>query len=207
MRSNRRLLLLPASLLVLSACGTGAPASQTLRDPSPTAGATSSSPSPIQTPSASPSETASPTSSPAASPTRSPSRSPAPTRTRTRSATPKPYRVPVFEGTRRGSDEGPAYHAILVGQNFGGNGTYNVYADCRAGRVKITIHDDGLSTANAKEGGPATLNVSVNDATMIYGGAIHDGQVITGSVGTRVRLMTGWRGDHQFRIEYDCRNR
>lgn len=165
-------------------------------------------------------ETPSPSPSPVVT-TTAPSPPPAPPRTAAPSSSPSPKRVtasprrtprkitqtrtPVFEATRRGSDEGPDYHAIFVGQNFGGNGNYNVYAKCRPGNVKVIVHDDGTAGPPEQANYPFTLTISVDDSKVVYSGVVRDGQVISKTVGTRVRIVTGGINDRPFRIEYDCR--
>lgn len=105
----------------------------------------------------------------------------------------------------RGRDEGPPYHAILVGKNYGGSGTYNIHAACRPGPVRITVHETGM-TPTTPPNFPFSLRISVEDTRMIYEGVVHDGQVIVDTVRSGVRIMTGGLADEPFRIEYDCEN-
>jgi len=181
-----------ALLLVLAtACGGGTPAAVPATT-APAATPTTSSPSPTPVATVTPSPTPRPTPKPTPPPSRTASPSPKPKRT------PAPP-TPTFEGVRRGVSQGPDYHAVLVGMNYGGDGGYNVWANCRPGTVRVTIHEDGVDS------GRTSVSVSADDKTMLYSGYVHDGYVITGRVTTRVRVMTGWPGSKPFRIEYDCR--
>lgn len=110
----------------------------------------------------------------------------------------------MFEARRRGSDEGPAYHAIFTGQNFGGHGTYNVGVRCRQGPARVTVHNNGMDGRYSPPPYPFSLNISVEDERFVFRGVVADGQVIRFPVRARLRVMTGGINESPFRIEYEC---